>query len=172
MCGKIRAYQDSSPDAFGAYARTTHQTNIDCNYVDGISLTYGSCTRKHIWTFAAALDEVGHWGHWKAYCNCTNPDYPSSSSQPPDFVGTDYFCDTGSHCRWSFRLYPDDPLWDGAGCGAESTCCSFNSPPWFLKQLLAITTEDIEMRICRDQSTQLHDRDEGTPVEILELYVR
>ena len=37
---------------------------IVTSYLDGISLTHGHNPRKHIWTFAAALDEVG-----------TNPSY-------------------------------------------------------------------------------------------------
>ena len=173
VCGKIIAYQDGSPDAFGADNVTTRNNNIDGNYVDGISLTHGSNPRKHIWTFAGALDEVSKWDLWKAYCPCTNMEHPSSSSQPPDFVGTDYFCDTGSNQRWSFKLYPDDPLWDGAGCGPANTCCSLNDPPWFFKQLPYHTTEDIEMRICRDQAPPTsYQVDEGTPIEILELYVR
>ena len=168
VCGKITAYQDASPDAFGAYNIVTRSNSIDGNYVDGISLTHGSNPRKHIWTFAAALDEVGYWGLWKAYCPCTNIHHPSMSSQPPNFVGNDYFCDTGSELRWTHIFYPDDPLWDGAGCGQNNTCCSLNNPPWFLKWLPSTTTDDIEMRMCVDQGFM----DEDTLIEIIELYVR
>ena len=52
VCGKIKAYQVGSPDAFRSI---TNRHSIDSNYVDGISLTYGR-PRKHIWTFAASLD--------------------------------------------------------------------------------------------------------------------
>ena len=45
----------------------------------------------------------------------------------------------------------NDPLWDGARCGRSSTCCSFNSPPWFMKQLSSSTSDDLELRVCRDQ---------------------
>ena len=31
---------------------------IDDGYVDGVSITHGNHPRKHIWTLAAALDEV------------------------------------------------------------------------------------------------------------------
>ena len=55
VCGKIIGYQDRTPDAFG-HALTQ---SIDGTYVEGISLTHGSNPRKHIWTFAAALDEFG-----------------------------------------------------------------------------------------------------------------
>ena len=174
VCGKINAYQDASPDAFGAYNITTRSNNIDSNYVDGISLTHGHNPRKHIWTFAGTNDEVGTNGLWKVYCPCTNIQYPASSSQPPSFVGNDYFCDTGSTNHWwEHTFYPDDPLWDGAGCGVNSTCCSFNNPPWFLKQLPSNTTDDIEMRMCRDDPLNGDGRiDEDTPIEVLELYIR
>ena len=168
VCGKIIAYQDSSPDAFGS----TSSVNIDGNYVDGISLTHGANPRKHVWTFAAALDEVGTWA--QANCPCTNVHQAASARQPPSFVGNDYFCDTGSTHRWSPNtFYPDDPLWDGAGCGPANTCCTLNNPPWFRKQLPSSTTDDIEMRMCRDHPPNSNNRpDEDTPIEILELYVR
>ena len=121
VCGKIIAYQEETPDAF----LSRHgSTNIDGNYVDGISLTHkiNSDSRQHnIWTFAAALDEIGvHnnvYGQWRAYCPCTNINYPTYATQPPSFVGNDYFCDTASEMEVEFKFYSDDPLWDGAGCG-------------------------------------------------------
>ena len=88
---------------------------------------------------------------------------------PPLFVGNDYFCDTAIDTGISGGVfYNDDPLWDGAGCGPQSTCCSFNSPPWFYKQLPQTTTDDIEMRVCRDQSRA----NEDIAIEIVELYVQ
>ena len=171
VCGKIIAYQYGSPDAFGHNNVTTRNNHIDNNYVDGISLTHGYNPRKHIWTFAGALDEVGIFRLWKGYCPCINILYPASSSQPPSFVGNDYFCDTGSTNQFDFVFYPDDPLWDGAGCGVNNTCCSLNNPPWFLKQLPSNTTDDIEMRMCRDNPLHNGSIDEGTPIEVLELYI-
>ena len=35
-----------------------HNITIDSSYVDGVSLTHGQTPRKHIWTFAAAHDEI------------------------------------------------------------------------------------------------------------------
>ena len=166
VCGKIIAYQDASPDSFEelTLARTF---SIDGNYVDGVSLTHGSNPRQHIWTFAAALDEVGTVQH--PSCPCINTEQGNSSiARPPSFVGDDYFCDTASDTTFSFVFFPLDPLWDGAGCGPLNACCSLNNPPWFLKQLPASTTDDIEMRMCRDQD----EDDEGTPIEIIEIYVR
>ena len=49
-------------------------------------------------------------------------------------------------------LQPADPLWDGKGCGPTNTCCSFNTPPWFVKDLSSATTDNIEMHGCVVQS--------------------
>ncbi len=65
-------------------------------------------------------------------------------------------------------FYSDDPLWDGQGCGGTSTCCEFNHPPWFCKQLPQPTTDDIELRICGNESIG----NEDTPIEIVDMYVR
>ena len=161
VCGKIIGYQDRTPDAFGQAS----QPSIDTTYVDGISLTHGRNPRKHIWTFAAALDEVGTYPF--VNCPCTNRDLSSSATQPPSFVGNDYFCDTGSAGRFQNIFYGDDPLWDGAGCGPLNDCCTLNNPPWFRKQLPSATADDIEMRFCREAYP-----DEDTPVEIVEIYVQ
>ena len=62
----------------------------------------------------------------------------------------------------------DDPLWDGQECWGTSTCCGFNNPPWFCKQLPQPTTDDIELRICGDDDISNKD----TPIEIVEMYIR
>ena len=173
ICGKIIAYQNASTDAFFAYDSNERSYDVDGNYVDGISLTHGSNPRKHIWTFAAALDEVSPSN--PSSCPCSNTNYIATATQPPSFVGNDYFCDTGSMNQWDFVFYPDDPLWDGAGCGPANTCCSLNNPPWFLKQLPSTTTDDIEMRMCRDQFLKEQSDtilDEDTPIEFVEIYVK
>ena len=166
VCGKIIGYQQKSPDAFHRFI--SGQTTIDSNYVDGISLTHGSSPREHIWTFAAALQEdiSAPANSHQSVCPCTNTNNPAPTA-PPSFVGQDYFCDTGSANHFQYIFYGDDPLWDGAGCGASSTCCSFNSPPWFLKELTP-TSDDIEMRLCADQPRG----DEDITYTILELFVQ
>ena len=109
--------------------------DIDTNYLDGVSLTHGS-PREHIWSFAAALDEVGT--HPSQNCPCINRDRASLATRPPAFVGNDYFCDTGSGCPFDLRtLHSDDPLWDGAGCGPLNDCCTFNNPPCMVLQAAA-----------------------------------
>ena len=165
VCGKIIGYQQKSPDAFGPYYNNRRLT-IDDGYVDGISLTHGHNPRKHIWTFATALHEV-ITSHRENICPCTNIHNPLSIPIPP-YVGSDYFCDTASHNHWQFRFYPYDPLWDGQGCGRLNTCCSFNNPPWFMKELPSPTKDNIEMRLCADQSRS----DEDITFESIELYVQ
>ena len=87
---------------------------------------------------------------------------------PPPFVGDDYFCDTGVATGFpTLILYDGDPLWDGAGCGPQSTCCSFNSPPWFYKKLPQTTADDIEMRVCNYEGIN----NEDIAIEIIEIYV-
>lgn len=165
VCGMIIGYQQGLTDAFNAPLSMT--VTIDGHYVDGVSLTHGSSPRKHIWTFASARDEVGRFPHTN--CPCTNSTQSASATPPPSFVGNDYFCDTGSTGSASSQtFYLDDPLWDGTGCGAADTCCSLNNPPWFLKQLPSSTTDDIEMRICRDS----HQTDERVHIQTVEIYVR
>ena len=163
VCGKIIGYQQKAPDAFSPYTRN-QQLTIDDGYVDGVSLTHGRNPRKHIWTFAAALHEVSACSHCR--CPCTNIHVTTTAVIPP-YVGRDYFCDTGSEHHFQFKFYPDDPLWDGQGCGPLNTCCTFNTPPWFMKQLPSPTNDDIEMRLCTDQGGS----DEDFPLETIELYV-
>ena len=160
VCGKVIGYQEGSTDAF-------YGTNlIDNTYVDGVSLTHGHHPRYHIWTFAAATGEsYDLW--YLTTCPCTR----RHRIMPPipHFVGNDYFCDTGTRGRWQLNtLYSDDPLWDGAGCGRNSTCCSFNSPPWFMKQLPSSTSDDLELRVCRGQPRS----DEDVSLKSVELYVQ
>ena len=156
VCGRIIAYQDRSTDAFGQHLGDV--TTIDGAYVDGVSLTHGS-PRQHIWTFAAGLSEFQNIDD---SCPC---DATVNITIPP-FVGGDYFCESGYNSGTYTAFFPDDPLWDGNGCTASSTCCSFNNPPYFTKQLPSPTTDDIEARICHDES----QANEDTPIEFIELY--
>ena len=160
VCGRIIAYQRGTSDAFAPYF-LNRAVSVDDGYVDGVSLTHGQSPRQHIWTFANALDETRS-GH--NVCPCTRPDLPYTGVVPP-FIGQDYFCETGSRQAAKNIFYSDDPLWDGQGCGGNS-CCEFNNPPWFCKQLPQPTTDNIELRLCTDQDL------EETCIEIIEMYIR
>ena len=169
VCGKIIAYQLGSTCAF-------HRTNqhsqivpkeIHENYLDGVSLTYGNNPRKHIWSFAAALDEVATVR--TCNCKCTRSTTAADAISPPSFVGGDYFCDTGSANKYtSGQFYGGNPLWDGAGCGPENDCClKQKNSPWFFKKLQSSTSEDIEMRVCCDTSPSYKD----VLIEQIEIYI-
>ena len=161
LCGRVTGYQDRTPGAFGPDG--IRGSTIDTIYVDGVSLTISQSPWQHIWTFVGAVDELSD----RFGCPCTQSDVPYPVTIP-SFVGEDYFCDTGSKEHWQWMFYPDDPLWDGQGCGNNSTCCEFNNPPWFCKRLPQLTTDDIELRICGDQ----HIWDEDTPIEQVEVYIQ
>ena len=160
VCGKVIAYHKGIPHGFNYGSR-----GINGVYIHGVSLTHGRNPRKHIWSFAGALDETINSYHFK--CPCINTAF--TSSRVPSFVGNDYFCDTAySNIYTSYSPYSlqtGDPLWDGKGCGYRNTCCSFNSPPWFVKNLPSTATDNIEMRMCRPTS-------HGLPLEIVELFVQ
>ena len=128
VCGRIISYQLGHTDSFNGAGYS-----INSYYVEGISVTHGS-PRQHIWTFAAGYDELTGGS---SRCPCVTGS--TSGSRIPSFVGQNYFCESGL-TRYSNGInYPffsnGDPLWDGQGCGLNSTCCTFNSPPWFSVQL-------------------------------------
>ena len=137
-------------------------SQIDTYYVDGVILTHGSSPRRHIWIFACADSEDDQDRFNK--CPCTNAAITTRVSPPPSFVGNDYFYDTAALTGFSHgTFYNGDQLYDGTGCGTNSTCCSFNSPPWFYKQLPQVTTDDIYIYIWNN---------EDIAIEIVEIYVQ
>ena len=159
VCGSIRAYQYGETRGFQAYHQR-YVTTIEGAYVAGVSLTHGS-PQQHIWTFAAGFSEAQTTQTY--VCPCDAP--PNSISIPP-FVGGDYFCESGANSGSSNGFHPDDPLWDGEGCGSSSSCCSFNNPPYFTKTLPSSTSDPIEARRCNYYSN------DDSPVEFMELYVK
>ena len=170
VCGRIIGYQVGEPGAFILENANEEQT-IDGPYVDGVSLTHGS-PRQHIWTFANALDEYQWLYNHK--CPCTHITEQRPIISIPSFIGNDYFCETGVPPGQRYTMYTnaffyaDDPLWDGQGCGPTSTCCTFNNPPWFCKQLPQSTNADLEVRLCSAGAASI----ENTPIELIEIYVK
>ena len=149
VCGRVIAYQRGSTDAFYPYIGQSRR-NLNSQYIDGVSLTHGvSGSRHHIWSFVSALYEQDPNYQTRWNCPCTNINY-NWSYTVPSFIGNDYFCDTGNSgpSYVNELYYPDDPLWDGEGCGPTNTCCKLNNPPWFCKILPQPTSDDVELRIC------------------------
>ena len=164
VCGRISAYQYGTPEAFLGYVGQNQRT-LDDAYVDGISVTYGQNPRNHIWTFAAARGTISN-----QICLCTSS---SAIDTVPPFINGDYFCERGIiKSPPNPPFVEGNPLWDGHGCTDSSTCCEFNNPPWFCKQLPEPTTEDIEIRIMGYAGQRFSLEDEDTPVEFIEVYVQ
>ena len=161
VCGRIIGYQSGTPDTF-AFTRRS----IDSYYMDGISVTHGS-PRHHIWSLVGGVDEEGTTDPTST-CPCVTGS--TTGTRIPSFVGQNYFCETGiTSGQIPGVFYPNgDPLWDGQGCGPTSSCCTFNSPPWFNVTLSSPTTDDIEVRICGEEAIG----NEDTPIQLMELYVK
>ena len=159
VCGQARGYQYYSPDGFVGV------TDINSHYVEGIAITYGN-PRHHIWSYAAGLSDDGNF-HGGIY-NCPCAKYPGRA--PPDFVGQDYYCESGITGRWqdNNRIALEDPLWDGDGCGPGNNCCNRTGMPWFYRTLLQEVDDGIEVRLCVNQ----HLGDEQVYVELVEIYVQ
>ena len=149
VCGRVLAYQRGV--GVGFYTALYEGRNTtDATYVSGVSLTHGpDGSRQHIWTFAAALDEQDPQFDGRYNCPCTNTNV-TWPYQVPSFIGNDYICDTGNRGPgYSLTaFYSDDQLWDGEGCGYTSTCCEYNTPPWFCTSLPQPTSDDLELRLC------------------------
>ena len=91
--------------------------------MDGISLTYGHSSRKHIiWSFASA----GQPGLSRYPC----PDF--NGAAPPSFVDEGYFCDSGN-----------EPEFTSDG----------KNPLLFCKDLGESTTDGLELRLCTSTRT-------------------
>ena len=160
VCGQARGYQYYSVDGFGESSN-----NINSHYVDGIAITYGS-PRLHLWTYATGLSDDGT--HQGGLYNCPCAKYPGRA--PPDFVGLDYYCESGVTGRWedNNRIALEDPLWDGDGCGPGNNCCNQTGMPWFYRTLSQEVSDDIEVRLCANSGYT----NEETYVELVEIYVQ
>ena len=170
VCGRVLAYQKGVGTAFYA-ALEGGENTIDDTYLSGLSVTNGPAgSRQHIWTFAAALAEQDSRFNGVYNCPCTNTNV-TWPYQAPSFIGNDYFCDTGNRGPGfnHTAFYPDDPLWDGDGCGSASTCCEFNTPPWFCKSLSQPTSDDVELRQCNDNRLQVG---ENKLISLVEIFIK
>ena len=151
ICGRVFGHSYYTPDAVNTEFGSNH-SNINGDYVDGVSITRGS-PRQYVWTLMAGGDNFGFGGRYN--CPCVN----GSIQVPQPFVGSHYFCEGGN-----------DLLWDGKGCSSDETlCCSAPGLPWFHRDYGNTTTTDyIELRVCADQETT----DEDVPVSFYEIYIK
>ena len=160
VCGRVHGYQYASSDAI--FPGGQGHNDLESTYLDGVSLTRGANPREHIWSFMAGVFE----DQANAY---TCPCYSGSPNTVQSFIGEDYFCESGSPSGWTTKLYSDDVLWDGKGCRSlEDTCCEKPGLPWFRKVFGDETSDDIELRVCGEESTN----NEDSPVALYEIYVK
>ena len=162
VCGRALGYQFGHTDVF-----YNQQLDIDSSYVDGLSITHGM-PRTHIWTFAAGLSQNLIPGMERFVCPCLAVDSGFTRQTPPQYVGDNYFCESGNPTMgFQTRLYTGDPLWDGQQC--EGQCCSNStSPPWFSVELPNPTNDNIEVRLCGTTEPNTED----VPIKMLELYIQ
>ena len=130
ICGTVQGFWFGTPEGFTGSQRSS--STINDNYVDGISLTYGTSNKNHIWTFIA--DGIRNTQ------NCPH--------QVPEYVGDHYSC-----------------LNNEISCTSNSSSCY--SP--FFRLLQQPVTEDIELRLCRDQHRT--NDNEGIFLGNVEIYV-
>jgi len=157
VCGKASAYQRGSMDGFYSISN-----NLDGVYFDGLSVTHGS-PRQHIWTYVVGISDSGNYPSYNCPCAAV------SGTNSPTFVGSHYYCESGTGSSWSNGVnYLSDVLWDGAGCSAGNTCCSDSNLPWFYRQLGQTTQDYIEVRICTGEGFS----NEALLMTELELYIQ
>ena len=146
VCGRIHAYYHGEPDGLGLESSPRPESAfIDDVYVDGISLTYGMSSRYHIWTFSATVDQN----------NNQENDCMSCHYSPP-FVGPHYFCE---FVTASPNTCPTQELWNGGESCRDGEV--------FYRNLSMPTSEDLEMRVCRDQLST----DEDILLSYVEIFV-
>ena len=160
VCGWFRGYQIGTLDGFHNFSLPQ---SIESYYVDGVEVTYGvPGNRHHVYTYAVGNLYVGSY---ESSCPC------AGGAAPPDFVGSDYYCESGNpdpSPSMPGLFYPD-VLWDGQQCdGNESTCCQSSNLPWFCKTFAIPITEDLEVRICTDEDVD----NEDVAVQSFELYIQ
>ena len=123
---------------------------IDDNYVDGVSLSYGMSPRNHVWTLAATVPQHSRMA------GCTSCNY-----LVPRFVGSDYSCQRVPDCN----SLSDDSTCRLIEVWNDDNQC--NGGKMFYRNLAQTTTEDLEMRLCRDQATS----DEDIFITFIEIFV-
>ena len=144
VCGRLSGYQFGSPEAFSrSIIISSIRLTVDSQYLDGVSITHGSVRHRHIWSYAVGVTT-----------GLTNR----------------FGCESAASSLQSGVFFPNDVMWNGQQCtGSEGPCCSDNpNLPWFNTTLPSTTNDDIELRMCGDESIAT----EGTPLELIEIYIR
>ena len=145
VCGRARGYQKGATLGFFNFNRPI-PTSSDEYYVSGLSITYSSNPRQHIWSFVSGNSERSNNA---GNCPCASNAPTSRRRRPPSFVANNYYCESAALYTPNYynTYFFNDTLWDGAGC-IGGTCCDDTAQPWFYRQLNQTTQDDIEAQIC------------------------
>ena len=146
VCMVVYGVQVGTPDGVSGSNRPG---SIDEAYVDGVSMTHGKSPRKHIWTYMASSSEK------KPICPCST----GSTVKVPDFIGKNYFCESGNPKETAVpgKLYDKDRMWDGQTLKSIEASCSDSKYGHAYIALPSSTTDDIEIRVCTDEATTNED---------------
>ena len=142
--GKIAAYAYFTPDGFVRRVGEA-ASDADGNYVDGVSITHGN-PRKHVWTYAATAPTAGGSPTPEIW-SC--PEVGTDVTKQPAFVGKNYICVDAEQlvAIGSDRLF-HVPIFTTLGN------CVGDCPDdlAFCVTLDQATSDDLELRICADES--------------------
>jgi len=159
VCGRARGYQMNRIAAFLAYYH--HGGSLETVYMNGLSITYNTNPRKHIWTYTTGGTD--YLTEDTTFHNCPCAAVPGPA--PPPFVGSHYYCESAA--AQNHKYYFDDALWDGLDC-AGNTCCDDSTQPWFYRNPNETTSSDIEMRLCNPS----RENDKSVLIDQLEVYIQ
>ena len=169
ICGRIVASVVGQPEAFGNYGSGTGTaTTINSYYLDGMDIVRGINPLQQVWSFPTATSQMTAVGN---LCPCSNKSLNIPSTVVPPFVGSNYFCDCGAppyKTDVSGTNYINHILWSGTDCPPDSTCCTFNTPPWFWRVLNTSVADDIQVRQCANNVVT----DENVNAIIIEVYIK
>lgn len=163
VCGRLKGFQYGRTSAFFPYSSIAGSgVGINGVYLDGVSITRGT-PREHIWSFASGYSSIE--GLVGFQCPCISESLVGVTP-PPDFVGNNYFCDSGTDTEpASGQFYGSNPLWDGQGCQAGNQCCSRG--PYFFAELPEASCDPLEVRLCVYNTATIN-----VGLSIMELYVK
>ena len=164
ICGRIRGYQFGAVQAF-KYSKTSPRQS----YADGFQILQieSPTSFRHIWTYAIGISENETLYGSPEICPRDRSN-TTDRSYVPSFVGEHFYCETGNTGSIiPYRLFWNDPLWDGAGC-ISATSHSCETYGWFHRQLDP-SNNDLIIRICPNG----YNRNvENVFLDMLEIWIK
>ena len=96
---------------------------------------------------------------------CPRDHDPSNFDNVPDFAGDHFYCESGFATLTFGKTAWSDPLWDGAGCVAD-TAHSCDRHGWFHREIEP-SQDDIVVRWCGN----MERNNEDVFTDLLEIWV-